>query len=127
MGFDCLTRLTIATLPFKFLKSLDLISMGKGFIDVSSGFGWDLVEWKPSVHQIGSETGVRPDEGFVEVCKVVEVEDDVSEEGFGPKINLDLETGSEPVRDFGEVSSKTVPVSEDYPGCLLYTSPSPRD
>ena len=90
--------------------------MGKGFIDVSSGFGWDLVEWKPSVHQIGSETGVRPDEGFVEVCKVVEVEDDVSEEGFGPKINLDLETGSEPVRDFGEVSSKTVPVSEDYPG-----------
>jgi len=73
------------------------------------------VEWKPLVHQIGSETGVRPDEGFAEVCEVVEVEDDVSE-GFGPKIDLDLRTGSEPVLDFGEVSSESLPVFEDYPG-----------
>jgi len=90
--------------------------MGKGLIDVPSGFGWDLVEWKPLVHQIRSKTGVRPDEGFVEVCEVVEVEDDVSEEGFGLKINLDLGTGSEPVCDFRKVSSETLPVFEDYTG-----------
>jgi len=40
------------------------------------------VEWKPIVHQIRPETGVRLDEGFAEVCEVVEVEDDVSEEGL---------------------------------------------
>ena len=73
------------------------------------------MEWKPIVHQFRSETGVKPDEGFVEVCEVVEVEDDTSEEGFGPKIDLDLGTGSEPVRDFGE----SLPVFEDYSGDIF--------
>ena len=116
MGFDCLSPLPITILPFKFLRSLDLISMGRGLGDVPSGFGWELVECKPLVHQIWSETGVRPDEGFVEVCEVVEVEDDVSEEGLGPKIDLDLGTGNEPVLDFGDVSSESLPVFEDYQG-----------
>jgi len=90
--------------------------MGRGLGDVPPRFGWELVEWKPLVHQIGSETGVGPDEGFAEVCEVVEVEDDVSKEGFGPKIDLDLGTVSELVRDFGEVSSESLPVFEDYLG-----------
>jgi len=97
------------------LKSLDLISLGKGFNDVPSSFGWELVEWKPIVHQIRFETRVRPDEGFVEVVEVVEVEDDAPEEGVGPKINLDLGTGSGPARDFGE----SLPLFEDYPGDTL--------
>ena len=45
---------------------------------------------------------MRPDEGFVEVCEVVEVEDD-SEEDFGPKIDLDLGTGSKPVVILGKL------------------------
>ena len=68
-------------------------SMGRSLADVPSGFGREFVEWKPIVHQIRFETGMRLDEGFVEVCEVVEVEDDASEEGFGPKIDLDLGTG----------------------------------
>jgi len=58
---------------------------------------------------------VKLDKGFVEVCEIVEVEDDASEEGFGPKIDLDLATGSKPVHDFGKVSSESLPVFEDYP------------
>jgi len=69
------------------------------------------VEWKPLVHQSRSETGVKPAEGFLEVCEVVEVEGDTSKEGFGPKIDLDLGTGSELVRDFGE----SLPIFENYP------------
>jgi len=84
--------------------------MGRGQGDVPSGFGWELVEWKPSVSQIGSEGRVRPDERFTEVCEVVEVEDDVSGEDSVPKIALDLGTGSEPVLDFDVVSSESLPV-----------------
>ena len=59
---------------------------------------------------------MTPDEVSVEVCEVVEVEDDVSEEDFVPKIDLDLGIGFEPVRAFGEVSFESLPVFEDYPG-----------
>ena len=114
MGLDCLPPLPIATLPFKFLKSLDLISMGRGLGDVSSSFGWELVEWKSSVNLIRFEKTVRPDEGFTEVCEVLEVEDDVSEDNLEPKIDLDLGTRSEPVLDFGDASSESLPVFEDY-------------
>ena len=51
----------------------------------------------------------------MEVVEVVEVEDDAPEEGVGPKINLDLGTGSGPARDFGE----SLPLFEDYPGDTL--------
>jgi len=57
---------------------------------------------------------VKPAEDFVEVCDV-EIEDDTSEEGFGPKIDLDLGTGAEPVRDFGGVGSESLTVFKDYP------------
>jgi len=116
MGFNFLPPFPIATLPFKFIKRIDLITMGRGLGDVPFGFGWELVEWKPSANQTGSERRVRPDEGFTEVCEVVEVEDDVSEEDSVPKIDLDLGTGSEPVLDFGDVSSESLPVFEDYRG-----------
>ena len=49
MGFECLSPLPIATVPFKFLKSLDLISLGNGLNDVPSSFWWKLVEGKPMV------------------------------------------------------------------------------
>jgi len=90
--------------------------MGRGLGDVSSSFGWELVEWKSSVNLIRFEKTVRPDEGFTEVCEVLEVEDDVSEDNLEPKIDLDLGTRSEPVLDFGDASSESLSVFEDYPG-----------
>ena len=116
MGFNCLPPSPIATLPLKFLKSIDLSTMGRGLGDVVLGFSWELVEWKPSVNLIGSKGWLRPNEGFPEVCEVVEVEDDVSEDDPVPKINLDLGTGSEPVLDFKDNSSESLPVFEDYRG-----------
>jgi len=50
----------------------------------------------------------------MEVCDVVEVEDDTSEEGV--KIDLNLGTGAEPVHDFGGIGSESLPVFEDYSG-----------
>ena len=110
MGLNCLPPLPVATLPFKFLKGIDLIIMGRGLGDIPLGFGFELVEWKLSVNLIGSERRVRPDESFTEVCEVVKVEDDVSEKDLVLKIDLDLETGSEPVLDFGDVSSQSLPI-----------------
>jgi len=52
--------------------------MGMGLNDVLSSFRRELVEWKPMVHQFRAEIGVKPAEDFVEVCDVVEVEDDTS-------------------------------------------------
>jgi len=59
---------------------------------------------------------VRPDAGFAEVYEAVDVEDAISEEGFGSNIDLDLGIGSELVRDFGKVSSESLSVFEDYLG-----------
>ena len=41
--------LPIISMAFKFLKSVDLKTIGRGLGDVPSGFGWTLVEWKPIV------------------------------------------------------------------------------
>ena len=79
--------------------------MGKGLSDVLSGSDWQLVEWKPSDNQFGSERGLRPYEGFTEVCEVVEVDDDVTEKGPVSEVGLGFDefgTGSELVFDFKE-------------------------
>ena len=60
-----------------------------------------------------------PIEGFTEVCKVVEDEDDVSKEDLVTKIDLDLGIGSKPVLNLGDVSSESLPVFEDYPGDIF--------
>jgi len=84
--------------------------MGKGLSDVPSGFGWELVEWKPLDNQFGSERGLRPDEGFTEVCEAVEVDDDVIEKGPLSELGLgfdDFGTGFEAVLDFGETRTQS--------------------
>ena len=43
MGFESLPPLPITTVPFRFLKSLDLNSLGIGLNVVPSGFRWELV------------------------------------------------------------------------------------
>jgi len=114
VGFESLPPLPIASVPFKFLKSLDLISLGMGLNDVPSGFAWELVEWKPMVQLFRAEFGVKPTENFVEVCDVVEVEDDTS--GESVKIDLNLRIEAEPVHDLGGIGSESLPVFEDYLG-----------
>ena len=109
MGFESLPPLPIASVPFQFLKSLDLSSSGIGLGAVPSCFGWELIEWKPLVHQSRAEIGGKPAEVFREVHDVVDVGDDTSEEG---KIDLDLGTGDVPIHEIGGSGS----VFEDYSG-----------
>jgi len=64
----------------------------------------------------GSGGGLKLDEGFTKINDVVKVEDDVSGEDSGPKMDLDLGTGFEPVLDFEDVSTESLPIFEDHPG-----------
>jgi len=84
-----------------------------GLNAVSSSFGWELVEWKPLVHQSRVEIKGKSVDVFGEVHDVVDVEDDTSEEG---KIDLNLRTGAEPVHEFEGSGSESLLVFEDYPG-----------
>jgi len=97
MGFENLPPLAISSTPFQFLKSLDLKSVGLGLESVLH-FGWDLVEWNPKFDGSRVDLGVKVDE-FVEICD--ELEEDHAEV-FGPQIELDLGTGSDPVHDLEE-------------------------
>ena len=109
MGFERLPPLPIASVPFQFLKSLDLRSLGMGLDAVPSCFRRELVEWKPLVQQCRAEIGGEPTEIFGDVHDVVEVGDDTSEEG---KIDLDIGTGDALVHEIGGSGS----IFEDYPG-----------
>jgi len=66
-------------MPFKFLKSVDLRTMGKDLGDIPSGFDWEITVWKPIMEQPRAEEDFIPGWGFV-----------------------DLETRSEPVHEFGD-------------------------
>jgi len=98
MGLESLPHLPIASVPFYFLKSLDLSSSSMGLGAVLSCFTWELVEWKPLVHQSRAEIGGKPAKAFGEVHDVVDVGDDSSEEG---KMELNLGTGADPVHKIG--------------------------
>ena len=43
MGFDSLPPISISPAIFRFLKSLNLQSVGKGLEDMPSVLGWELV------------------------------------------------------------------------------------
>ena len=81
MGLESLPPLPIASVPFQFLKSLDLSSSAMGLGAVSSYFGWELVEWKPLEQQSRAEIEEKSAEVFREIHDVVEVGDDTSKEG----------------------------------------------
>jgi len=115
MGFNFLPPLPIS-MPFKFLKSVYLKTIGKGLGDVPSRFVWKLVEWKPTVEQSESKGGLGPNEVFTDVFEVLEVVDDVSEEGSVPENILglgDFETGPEPIPNFSEIRIESPLVFED--------------
>ena len=108
MEFENLPPLAITSIPFQFLKSLDLSLVGLGLDAVPSCFGWELVVWKPMEEQFRAELKGKLIEVFGEVLEVVEVGEDTSEE---EKIELDLGTGDVPVHEVGGGGS----IFEDYP------------
>jgi len=83
------------------MPSLAIISVGLGLDSVPFSFRWELVEWKPKIDKSRVEFGENSGAEFVKIHEEIEVEDDQGE-CFGPKIELDLGTGSDPVRDFGD-------------------------
>ena len=76
MGFGCMPSLPIILVPFKFLKKLNLISVGLGLESVPFSFGWELVEWKPKIDEFRVEFGENSGAEFVEIHEEIEVEDD---------------------------------------------------
>ena len=89
-----------------------MTSVGLGLDSVPSSFGWELVEWKPKIGGSRTEIEEKLGDEFVEIHEEIEVKDDQGE-GFGPQIKLDLGTGSDPIRDFGEELFHEI---EDHPG-----------
>ena len=90
-GFECLPALPLFSVPFRFLKSLDLSSSGLRLEYVPLCFYWQLVEWKSLTQQSRVKMGGTFTEIFKDVedvHEIVNVGDDTSEEGKG-----DLETG----------------------------------
>ena len=92
-GFKCLTALPISSIPFRFLKRLDLSSLGLRLGYAPLCFDWQLVEWKPFTQQSGVDFGGTFTEIFKDnedVLEIVNVGDNTSEEGKG-----DMETGDD--------------------------------
>ena len=109
MGFESFPPLAIASIPFKFLKSLGLSSVGLGLDAVPSCFGWELVVWKPMEEQFRADIEKNSAEVFREIHDVVEVREDTFEEG---KIKLDMGIGDVPVHEVGGRGS----IFENYQG-----------
>jgi len=57
MGFDSLPPLSISPTVFRFVKGLNLRTIGKDLGDVALMFSWDLLLYEPSVVRTRSEGG----------------------------------------------------------------------
>jgi len=98
-GFENPPPLAILTNFLKFLKCIDLKSVGLGLEGVPFHCGWDIVEWKSKLVDLG-----------VSSVEILEICDEVEEKEprvFGPQIELGLENlsglGEPPVEAAGEV------------------------
>jgi len=81
MGFENLPPLAISSIPFQFLKSLDLSSVGLGVDAVPPCFEWELVVWKPLNEQFREELEGKPVEVFGKYMKLSEL--GKNQNGFG--------------------------------------------
>jgi len=93
-GFETLPPLAISTNLLKFLKCMDLKSIGLGLSCVPFHSWWELIEWVPKSVDLG-QNWVE----ILEICDVFEVDDSL--EDLGPQIELDLDEGSS-IHDVGE-------------------------
>jgi len=76
-GFKTLPPLAISTNLLKFLKCMDLKSVGLGLSCVPFNPGWELIEWVPKSIDLG-QNWVE----IMEICNVVKVDDSI--EVLGP-------------------------------------------
>ena len=114
-GFETLPPLAIPTGVFRFLKSLELKSVGLGLTDVPFHGGWKLVEWRPTL--------VEPEWIRVEIdriCGEIEVEE---ESGAQIDQNLGVESSMPDVEPPVEVPRmmSTVVVEEEEDNFLIVT------
>ena len=101
-GFEALSPLTISSNLLRFLKCLDLKSVGLGLENVPFHFGWDIVVWNPKLSVKPVDLGVN----LVEIMEICDEVDEEQPEVFGPRIELNLKNlsdlGEPPVEAAGE-------------------------
>ena len=71
-GFENPPPLAISTNLLKFLKCMDLKSVGLGLASIPFRFGWDLVEWNPKL-------SLKPVDLEVNLVEILEICDEVEE------------------------------------------------
>jgi len=117
--------------PFKFLKSLDLTSVGLGLDKILFEFGWELVIWKPFGVQFWSKAVLGPNKANFDVVDVLDElppsEDDGdsntvrAEIGSEPVFEMgDLGVGPESVPELGEVGVESPPLFEENVDVSFY-------
>ena len=90
--------MAISTNLLKFLKCLDLKSVGLGLARIPFHFRWDLVEWRPKSVDFGVS--------FIEILEIYNEVEEEEPEVFGTQIEINLENladlGEPPVEAAGE-------------------------
>jgi len=110
MGLAISPPLPIICNPFRFLKSLNLNSVGLGLDEISFEFGWNLVVWKPFGVQFEPKAMLGPNEAGIEIVDVLD--DSSPTEDDGDSDTVRAETGSEPVSEQGDFGTGPEPVPE---------------
>jgi len=125
IGLVISPSLPIICIPFKFLKSLDLTTVGLGLNEIPFDFRLKLVIWEPFGVQFGSKAVLRPNETGFDVVNVLDEsspwendgDSDMASVEIGPEpISAvdDLETGPEPVPEAGESDVEPPPIFEEH-------------
>jgi len=108
MGFAISPPLPITCNPFRFLKSLNLNSIGLGLKAIPFDFGWNLVIWKPFGVQFEPTAILGPNEAGIEIVDVLDDSSPPEEDGDSDSVRT--ETGSEPVSEQGDFRTGPEPV-----------------
>jgi len=108
MGLVILPSLPIVCTPFKFLKSLDLTTVGLGLNEISFDFGWELVIWKPFGVQFGSKAVLGLNETGFDVVNVLDELSPLEDDGDSDMARA--ETGPEPISEIGDLGTGSEPV-----------------
>jgi len=101
MGLAISPPLPIICNPFKFLKSLDLTTVGLGLDEIPFDFEWKLVIWKPFGVQFGSKAVLGPNEAGFHVVNVLD-ESSPSEDD-GDSDTTRAETRPKPVSEMNDL------------------------
>ena len=110
MGLAISPPLPIICNPFRFLKSLNLNSVGLGLDAIPFEFGWNLGVWKPFGVQFEHKAILGPNEPGIEIIDVLNDSSPSEEDGEFDSIRAEI--GFEPVSEQGDFGIGTEPVPE---------------